>query len=139
LTGWQCRATIADIKDGEPKMDNNQGSTVPLVVETQLEPVSFLDDKIDLKKLARDISKATSKAVEVLLELLDSKDERVKLQAATKLVEFHVQVQKEISSDQLQRLIAEIKVAQSSRKLVDANNPDKQRPVVDFSTIRKIG
>lgn len=120
-------------------MDNNQGSTVPLVVETQLEPVSFLDDKIDLKKLARDISKATSKAVEVLLGLLDSKDERVKLQAATKLVEFHVQVQKEISSDQLQRLIAEIKVAQSSRKLVDANNPDKQRPVVDFSTIRKIG
>lgn len=121
-------------------MNNNEGSAVTLVVETQPELPSFLDDKIDLKRLAREISKSTSKAVEVLVGLLESKDERVRLQAATKLVEYQVQVQKEISADQMQRLIAEIKLLRApTKKLVEADNPGgANRPVVDFSTIRKI-
>lgn len=121
-------------------MNNNEGSTVGLVVETTPEIPSFLDDKIDLKKLAREISKATSKAVEVLLTLLDSKDERVRLSAATKLVEFQVQVAKEISHDQMQRLIAEIKLVRQGKqtKLIDAGNKGGNRPIVDFSTIREI-
>lgn len=115
---------------------NDTNSSAILVVETKPDLPSFLDEKIDLKKLARDISKATSKGVEVLVSLLDSKDERVRLAAATKLVEFQVQIAKEISSDQLQRLIAEIKmVRQPQQKLVPLDGP--QRPVVDFTTIRE--
>lgn len=117
---------------------DNEGSTVSLVVETQSDLPSFLDDKIDLKKLARDISKATSKAVEVLIGLLESKDDKVKLAAASKLVEMQVAVAKEISHDQMQRLIAEIKLVRGpTKKLIDAEDGPK-RPLVDFSTIRKI-
>jgi HEAT repeat protein len=117
-----------------------QGSTVSLVVETEPDLPTFLDDKIDLKKLAREIVKASSAAVDVLVKLLESTDERVRLQAATKLVEFQVQVAKEISADQMQRLIAEIKLVRApQQKLVDANNPSKpNRPMVDFSTIREV-
>lgn len=120
-------------------MNNNEGSAVSLVVETQVDVPSFLDDKLDLKKLARDISKQTSAAVDVLVKLLESKDEKIRLTAATKLVELHIQVQKEISADQMQRLIAEIKLVRGgAKKLVEADVPGGSRPVVDFSTIRKI-
>lgn len=120
-------------------MNEKQGSTV-LVVETKPDIPSFLDDKVNLKKLAQTISTASSKAVAVLLTLLDSKDERVRLQAATKLVEFQIQVAKEISSDQMQRLIAEIKLVRApTKKLVGVDDPDSPRkPIVDFSTIRQI-
>lgn len=115
-----------------------ESSTVSLVVETQPELPSFLDDKIDLKKLAREISKATSTAVEVLLKLLESKDERVRLQAATKLVEFQVQVAKEISADQMQRLIAEIKLVRAPQQKLVPVDGKPARPMVDFSTIREV-
>lgn len=121
-------------------MNNNEGSTVSLVVETQSDLPSFLDDKLDLKKLAREIGKASSKAVEVLMALLDSKDERVRLEAAKKLVEFQVQIAKDMSADQMQRLIAEIKLVRAAKtaKTVEANEDGPKRPLVDFATIRKI-
>lgn len=125
-------------------MSDGNGSAVSLVVESQPDLPSFLDDKIDLKKLARDIAKGTSKAVEVLISLLESDktDEKIKLQAASKLIEFQIQISKEISADQMQRLIAEIKlVRQPKQRLIDA--PDggdgkPLRPVVDFHTIREV-
>lgn len=123
-------------------MSEEKSSTVSLVVETQPELPSFLDDKIDLKKLAREISKATSAAVEVLLKLLESKDERVRLEAAKKLVDLQVQIAKEISTDQMNRLIAEIKLVRAPQKNLieapDGGNGDKPKPVVDFTTIRTI-
>lgn len=120
-------------------MSNEKGSTVSLVVETKPDLPSFLDDKVDLKKLARDIAKASSAAVETLIKLLDSKDEKVKLAAASKLVEFQVQVAKEISHDQMQRLIAEIKLVRGTQqRLVEAGNGGSNRPIVDFGTIRTI-
>ena len=119
-------------------MNENGSSTVSLVVETQPELPSFLDDKIDLKKLAREISKATSAAVDVLVKLLESKDEKVRLTAATKLVEMQVAVAKEISADQMQRLIAEIKLVRApTKKLIDAKD-DTNKPLVDFGQIRQI-
>jgi hypothetical protein len=123
----------------ESKM-TQESSTVSLVVETQPELPSFLDDKIDLKRLAREISKTTSAAVEALMKLLESKDERVRLQAATKLVDLQVQVAKEISADQMQRLIAEIKLVRApQQKLIPVEGDGKpKRPMVDFSTIRQI-
>ena len=124
-------------------MDENKGSTV-MVVETQTALPSFLDDKLDLKKVARDISKASSKAVEVLLKLLESKDEKVRLTAATKLVEFQVQIAKEVSNDQLQRLIAEIKLVRGAGRktslvpLQDGGKRENTTPMVDFSRVRAI-
>lgn len=118
-------------------MSDNNGSTV-LVVETPPDLPSFLDDKIDLKRLAQKIGRETGKAVEVLVQLLESKDEKVRLTAATKLVELQVQVQKEISNDQMQRLIAEIKLVRAPKqKLIEAEDGPK-RPLVDFGTVRQI-
>ena len=124
-------------------MDENKGSTV-MVVETQTALPSFLDDKLDLKKMARDISKASSKAVEVLLKLLESKDEKVRLTAATKLVEFQVQIAKEVSNDQLQRLVAEIKLVRGAGRtknlvpLQDGGKRENTTPVIDFSRVLEI-
>jgi hypothetical protein len=124
-------------------MDENKGSTV-MVVETQTALPSFLDDKLDLKKVARDISKASSKAVEVLLKLLESKDEKVRLTAATKLVEFQVQIAKEVSNDQLQRLVAEIKLVRGAGRtknlvpLQDGGKRENTTPVIDFSRVLEI-
>lgn len=125
-------------------MTEKEGSTVNLVVETQPQLPSFLDDRVDLKRLARDIGRNSSKAVDVLVTLLGSTDEKVRLEAAKKLIEFQVAVAKEISADQMQRLIAEIKlVRQPKQKLIPAgeggDDGEKQnKPVVDFHTIRVI-
>lgn len=117
---------------------SNNGS-VTLVVETKEEEHSFLTETIDLKKLAKKLTTNVNSAVDVLVGFLESKDDRLKMQAATKLLEFHVSVAKEISADQMQRLIAEIKVAKGSKtqKLIDAEN-GKTKPVVDFTTIRAL-
>jgi hypothetical protein len=122
-------------------MQGEKDSAVTLVVETQPPLPSFLEEKVDLRRLARDISRASSKAVDILIKLLDSKDEKIQLEAAKKLVEFQVQVAKEISTDQMQRLIAEIKLVRApQQKLVPADDGDAgtKRPVVDFTTIRAI-
>lgn len=119
--------------------NTNNGSTVNLVVATQGENPSFLKEEIQLKKLAKELSKATSQAIEILLKCLESNDERVRFQAATKLLEFQINVAKEISHDQIQRLIAEIKLnRQSNTKMLEAEDERKNRPIVDFSTIRQI-
>lgn len=119
-------------------MQNDAGSTVNLVVATQPEEHSFLTKTVDLKRVAKELTKASSTAVEVLLKLLESKDERVRMQAATKLLEFQITVAKEISHDQMQRLIAEIKLnGGSTKKLIAAQEGGKKRPVVDFQTIRQ--
>lgn len=126
-------------------MSDETGSTVTLVVETQPDLPSFLDNKVDLKRLAREIGRASGRALEVLMALLNSTDERVRLEAAKKLIEFQVSVAKEISNDQMQRLIAEIKlVRQPKQKLIPAGEGEggeaqTNKPVVDFHTIRTIG
>lgn len=120
---------------------SDNGETLNLVVETQETLPSFLEDKIDLRRLVREISRASGPAVDALVKLLESPDDRVRLQAATKLVEFQVQVAKEISSDQMQRLIAEIKLVRDGgqggkKKLIPVEQP--RRPLVDFGTIREV-
>jgi HEAT repeat protein len=118
--------------------DNNSGSVVVTAV-MQHPTQSFLDDKIDLKKLSKDLSKASKEAVEVLLKLLESKDERVRMTAATKLLEFDIDVKKIVSQDQMQRLIAELKLNRAANvKTIGVDEDEKQRPLVDFYTVREV-
>lgn len=109
--------------------------TITTVVQEKTD--SFLDDEVQLKKLAKELSKASKEAIDVLLKLLESKDERVRMQAAMKLIEYDIDVKKAISADQMQRLIAEIKLNRgvtSTKQLVATE--EKKRPVVDFDRIR---
>lgn len=122
-------------------MSTENNGSVSVTVVTKDDNPSFLDDKVDLKKLAREISKASKEAVDVLVKLLESTDEKVRMQAAIKLLEFDIDIKKAISQDQMQRLIAEIKLnRQSNTKVIDVENDEerKKRPIVDFSTIKVI-
>lgn len=124
-------------------MSDEQNGSVTVTVVTQEPNPSFLDSKIQLGDLLKKVSKETKKAIEVLVACLESKDERIRYQAATKLLEFQVQIAKEINADQMQRLIAEIKLnRQSAKKLIGIDPEDeenkKTRPIVDFSTIRQV-
>ena len=83
---------------------------------------SFLATSVDLKKLLKATSKEQKTAVDTLVRLCASTDEAVALKAARSLIEFQIQAAKEISDDQLKRLIAEMKVA---------NNPQTLAPVRD--------
>jgi HEAT repeat protein len=119
--------------------NSNQSLTVTAVVQEQNN--SFLTDEVQLKALAKALSKLNKETINVLEDLLKSKDERVRMQVAFKLLDLEVDVKKVISQDQMQRLIAEIKLNQASTtKQLTAEQEDKNknRPIVDFTTIRTI-
>jgi plasmid stability protein len=111
-----------------------------VVVALQVKKHSFLDDEVQLKKLSRELSKASKDAIDVLVEMLQSEDKRMKMQAAIKLLELDVEVKKTISQDQLQRLIAEVKLSGTGSKTLEIEDGSerKNRPIVDFSNIRSI-
>jgi hypothetical protein len=124
-------------------MTQNNGS-VSVSVVTKEENPSFLNDKVKLDKLSKELSKVSKEAIDVLVTLLASSDEKVRMQAASKLLEFDIDVKKAMSNDQMQRMIAEIKLnRQPQTKLVPLSQDEeeeqrKNRPVVDFTTIRSI-
>lgn len=113
----------------------NSGS---VVVALQIKKRTFLDEEIQLKALSRELGKASKDAVAVLVEMLKSQDVRIKMQAAVKLLEFDIDVKKSVSNDQIQRVIAEIKMNGSGSKTLELEDDVKKRPMVDFSTIRSI-
>lgn len=114
----------------------------PTVLVMQPDATNFLDSPVDLKKLLRAVSKESAKAIDVLVKLLESKDEKTRLTAATKLLDFQVQVADKISTDQMNRLIAQVKMRAMGgpQKLVPLEDGgDKpQKPLVDFGTVREI-
>lgn len=115
-------------------------TTSATIMVVKPEP-SFLDDTVDLKKLLKALTKPSAKAIETLVKLLESKDERTQLTAAKALIEMQVQVADKISADQMQRLIAQVKLKQPSGTLVPLGTEggtQKQRPLVDFGNIREI-
>jgi hypothetical protein len=109
----------------------NEGSGAPQVVEVQ----SFLSTGLDLKRLLKEVAKQQRPAVEALVKLLASQDERIKLAAAKALLELNISVASAINDDQLKRLIAETKIGNGAKRLVDV---DTGYPRVDFGTIRQV-
>jgi len=116
---------------------SDQAVSTSVMVELQQEVPSFLTQSIDLKRLLRDVSKQARPALDALIGLLASKDEKIRLTAAKTLLELQVSVAKEINTDQMQRLIAEVKLTGASKRLVPIGEDDN-RPLVDFTTIREI-
>lgn len=119
-------------------MSEQTDSTV-VVVELKEEKQSFLTGSLDLKRLLREVSRQSKPAVDALVLLLASKDEKIRLTAAIKLLELQVSVAKEINTDQIQRLIAELKYNPTGKKnLVAVDDDDSDKPLVDFHNIQKI-
>lgn len=111
------------------------GSTT---VALQVKKRTFLDDEVQLKALSRELGKASKDAVAVLVKMLQSPDVRLQMQAAVKLLEFDIDVKKSVSSDQIQRVIAEIKMNGPGTKTLELEDGGKKKPMVDFATIRSI-
>jgi hypothetical protein len=114
-------------------------STTPVVVELQTEQQSFLNDSVDLKKLQKELKKVSKAAIEVMVKILenDKSSDEMKMKAAMKLLDLEIEVAKVISADQLQRLVADIKLIRGPKQLVPVGE-DKNRPLVDFHTVRSI-
>jgi hypothetical protein len=112
--------------------NDNKGSQLLVVKEN----ICFTEDEIQLRKLLKELDKASKEAVEILLECAKSRDDRVRLQAASKLIEFKIDVTDKINADKIQRMIAELKLngKSSNGSLV----PTSATPVVDFTKIRTI-
>lgn len=113
----------------------NSGS---VVVALQVKRNTFLANEIDLKKVDRELSKVSKEAVDVLSDMLKHTDVRIRMQAAIKLLELGIDVKRTISSDQMQRIIAEIKLNGPGNKTLELEDSAKSRPIVDFSNIRSI-
>lgn len=120
-------------------MSTAENGSKSLLVVTQQEAPSFLNDEIQLKDLLKRITKISKEAIDVLVDSLKSQDEKIRFNAASKILEFQVQIAKEINTDKLQRLMAEYRIKGApAGKLVPVEDDKPVRPVVDFTTIRSI-
>ena len=100
-----------------------------------VEVQSFVSTGIDLKRLLKDVAKQSRPAVEALVGLLASQDEKIKLAAAKALLELNISVATAINDDQLKRLIAETKIGNGAKRLMDV---DANAPLVNFEEIREV-
>lgn len=110
-------------------------------VQVVLPEESFLSGGLDLKKLLRDLSKHGRTAIDKLVKLMENDDPKVALAAAKTLLEMQTTVAKDMNTDQLQRLIAQVKLGRGTKTLVPVGEKDDEendRPVVDFTTIRQV-
>lgn len=103
-----------------------------------LEQKSFLSDSINLKQLHRLLKTHGEAAIGILVAALQDKDVRVRMQAASKLLDMQILVAKEINADQMARLIAEIKIANGPKRLGATEEDENLTPIVDFTNVRAI-
>lgn len=120
--------------------DDDESSGSVQVYEAEVP--SFLDNgkTLGLKSLHLKLKKNDEDVVKVLVDLLvDPKTEpKLRLQAATTLLEYRVKVADKMSSDAISRLIAEVKLNPTGRKQLTSGGSDPTMPLVDFSTVQKV-
>lgn len=92
--------------------------------------------KHPLNNLLKELTLETEGAVKTLKELLTSADDKIKLQAASKLLEFTASVSEAINEDDLKRLFMQSKheAAGGGKGLI----PDDDTPLVDFNQIQDV-
>ena len=108
-----------------------------------VKPMSFIKDSNELTKLLKKLEKATPKAVDVIEDIMEnSDDDKMRMAAATKLLEFQVATSKEINTQNMQNMIAEIKLNRDSGGTRGIGYGDASEssnvPLVDFGTIKTI-
>lgn len=97
---------------------------------------TFIKRKHSLDALHKDLDHASKEAVEVLLDIMQTtQDEKLKASCAEKLLKFKIDVATEIGTDQMQRLIAEIKFG-GGQKQRNLTTDDDDRPILDFDTVQ---
>lgn len=89
----------------------------------------------DLTKLLRALSKESDNVVEVLLKLMKSESDKIKMAAVAKFFDIQYEVAEAINRDQMQRLLANAKYGGPKQLGVD---DDDDTPQIDFSEIQKV-
>lgn len=87
----------------------------------------------ELKSLLRSLNKETENAVEIIVSLMQSPDEKMRLAAATKLLDMHKEVSVIINTDDIQRMLLESKNPDRNRTLIEDDTP-----MVDFETVQDV-
>lgn len=87
-----------------------------------------------LSKLLKSLTAESQDAVDTLVALMKSTDQKIKLAAATKLLEFQESVAKSIENDSLMRIMANAKYG--GPKQLDYEDDDS--PDVDFSVVQQV-
>jgi hypothetical protein len=102
------------------------------LVPTKAQPIFRKDH--ELADLLKRLKKLSKKTIEVLEQGLESTDERIRQQAANKIMDYLINVSKEVNQDQLNRLVLDIK----AQGLVGAGTTapeDDNTPKLDFDNI----
>ena len=102
---------------------------------------SFIKKKHELEDVHKQIHKGSKEAVILLTSAMNNEllPIEMRLKCAKDLIQFDMSMADQISKDNMNRLIAEIKVNPNgpARSLSVADD-GPQTPVLDFSTIREI-
>jgi hypothetical protein len=103
------------------------------LVPTKAQPIFRKDH--ELADLLKRLKKLSKKTIEVLEQGLESTDERIRQQAANKIMDYLINVSKEVNQDQLNRLVLEVKTS----GLVGAGSSvqEDNTPILNFDEIHE--
>lgn len=115
-------------------------------VHLKVVPTSFSrQQNHELAKVLKLLQVESPSAVAALVELLYDKDPKIKMAAASKILDTQVSIALQINNDQIQRLEADAKYGlalngstANSDKDVGEDDVDDGLPLVDFNTIQTV-
>lgn len=110
------------------------------IIVSPEKPITFVKDSHALTKPLKKLLKVSEAAIAALEAGLQSQDEKVRVACADKLLGHLEAMSKEVNSDQITRLIAEIKFNRAPM-LPDGEsegNSAKVIPTVDFTTVQTV-
>lgn len=97
-------------------------------------PTSFTrKQNHELTKVLKLLTQESASAVAALIELLHDKDPKIKLAAASKIIEHQESIAMQINNDQMQRLVANAKFGNA---LGGGTDIDDDTPSIDFNSIQ---
>jgi septum formation topological specificity factor MinE len=101
------------------------------------EKIDFTVGAVDLQDVNDKLKKLDKKAITVLEKLLDSEDDAVRIKAVTLFFGTKTEIAKQIAADQLQRMIAQVRMQPSPVML--SEDQVKKMPRIDFDNIQDVG
>jgi hypothetical protein len=110
----------------------------------KVKSASFLRNKGELSALLKSLSRVSEEAVAILVAAMSATegvDQKTRIACAEKLIDFQISCAKQVNDDNMQRMIAEIKL---NKQPLDGNlttieyEERNNRPIVDFSNIQEI-
>jgi hypothetical protein len=91
----------------------------------------------DLQELLNKLNKLSKKALSTLEEGLLSKDEKTRMDCAKSILKFQMDASKEISTDAMQRMIAEFRIKRGNGMKTVGEDEGSGTPILEFNSINK--